>query len=174
LTGANVTPFIRYEVSQKTEVGLEATGYYQYYFQDGTTEADYRKSGLGGRVRAYWKTEDRKSNFNPSAALIFDMVNTLGNEYRSKTLTLELSNPLFLGDTFRLVPSFSAGLSMFLERASGFRRDIPLNVGLGAAYDWTERWSLTATLQYSYNSSTASETYQYSRFAGGLGLNYLF
>lgn len=168
---ADVGPFVRHELYRKTILTFEIIDRPQKYYTDPVSGQD-RRSGNALDTSVSLKYDSPKPAFNLLASLSFEINNSKGENFKSRTLTLDLAN------TFRLPDAHGLSLSTRLS-ATNYpqnnlaRQDRNISLRLSWVKEFAQRWSVLADGSYTRNLSNASDLYSYVKPVVSLGLSYL-
>ncbi len=171
---ASIGPYVKHETNPKTFMGAELDLQPQFYLQDSSSDAEFKKSGYGATLRGYWQKERASDYWNPGAALSLDYRRPSGGEFKSKGLYLEFTNPMYLSQKLTFSPQASFGAYIYTDRAAGFRRDWLFMATANFSYLAGKAIFLSTSLQYIDNISNVTDTYQYTRLVGTFAISYLF
>lgn len=166
-------PYLRTALTNKWTIGAEALVQPQKFYLDQYQPSSNKRSGMDYAGRVFVAREGIGGYWNPSASLGFDYNNTSGEEFRSKRLSLEFANSMYLSNEILSSVSLNVAISQLTDRPAGTRNDQFVALSWYTGYRFSAE--LTGLLQLAYqNNFTNTSSYRYSRIVGNVGASYAF
>jgi len=169
-----VGTFVYHDEGKGTILGAEILVQPQSFLRDSDSPTSYRKTGWGGIARFYRQGNRFLGMNSPLIALVFDLRQTTGEEFRSKSVGLEFGGNWKVSSRFTILPQTLFSYTAYQFRETGYRGDWFLNGQLASQFKVANGFFLNSSLQVGKNFSTVIDTYEYFRFAASIGINYQF
>ncbi len=166
-------PYYRTELTRGWYIGGEALFQPQKFHLDQFQPLTNKRSGWDALGRVYVARESVGGSWNPAMALAIDYNNTTGEEFRSKRLTMDFSNTIYLSPDFVTSMGATVALVNLSDRPAGTRNDQFLSLTSNLGYRLTTELTALINLQYQNNLTNAA-SYRYSRIVGNFGASYAF
>ncbi|MCM2322109.1 MAG: tetratricopeptide repeat protein [Oligoflexia bacterium] len=165
-----VGPFLRAEFSETLHFSAEANYRAQTFNNDGT--GTNVRSGNLIIPRLSLKIDTTSMQFNPTISGTYELNRARGSDQRSRTILVDLSNPIPLPSSHILSLGISAALTSYPERSPEIRSDTTLSARVGWQKPVSRKLALTGDASYSANLSNIPTVYSYKKPTVAFGLNY--
>ena len=169
---ASLGPYFRYEVVRKLIFNLETFFQPQSFVKDGT--GTLQRSGNDYLVRLSAQNDSGKRYFNPSLAVRYDKNDSKGNEFKSDTFGLDISNTLHFLSNLDLTVAINSARISYSKRPAGKRTDTQIAGKIMGTYKLTKKWSVLGNVDYAKNGSNFDNLYSYNRSTLIAGISYTF
>ncbi len=166
-------PYYRTDLTAGWLMGVEALFQPQKFYLDQYQPSSNKRSGFDVLGRFYVTKEGIGGNWNPSAAVSIDYNQTVGEEFRSKRMTFDFSNTMYLSPELISSVGVTFALLNFSARPAGVRNDQFAGITGNIGYRLTTELTTLLNLQYQ-NNFTNTASYRYSRILASFGATYAF
>jgi len=168
---ASVGPYVRFDLKPQWELGAELNYQPQIFFQD-PTSGDQMRSGHEVVTRVSLTNDGGQRLWNPRLQLTYDFTGTQGVEFRAHAVALEFSNRMRLGSRMGLWTALSIGDTVYPYRSGAVRNDIIPSAAITWSLKLSQKMSLLAQGQFTYNGSNVASTYRWTRLLTLVGFGY--
>jgi len=167
-------PYIRYEIWQHWSLQASLDFMPQNFYLDAALPDPLKRSGLDVATRVSLKKVGVNRYWNPGFGLVTDLNGASGNEYSSKSFTLEMNNTFHILTPLDLVVALDYGGAYYSSRPAGSRFDNVYAIDANGVYHFNPKWSILGDVQFIDNISTIPSQYQFTRALISVGVGYSF